>query len=685
MDTKELFRKLTGFEPYDYQVRTWEAIERIMREGGKVVIEVPTAGGKTEAAVVPFLSAVYRNTWPVARLIYVLPTRSLVEKQAERIRKLVSGILQLRGKSEEEAEKLAEKLVVVEYGLERTHAFLGWIVVTTWDSFLYGLAAHRTVGNRFTFPAGAIAQSLIIFDEVQMYQDESMYMPRLLSLVVGVLEKANVPVVVMSATIPSKLKEMITGKAETITVERVDKKGPSRGNVGVRVVEGEVEDVLDDIRGALKEGRKVLVVRNTVAKAVETYELLKGQLAGILNPSEILLLHGRFTLRDRRKKEEAIESARLIVSTQVIEAGLDLSNIGLVVTDIAPLDALIQRIGRCARRPGESGKGIILVPVEENISPERTVRGFNGLEKKLQGKDVVFATINNERKIREKYGGKVAEITYKVEKINEPSKKSRKKENNEETAYVGDINNTKTILGEKKGKRKPQLPSGLYVLPYSAVPYDPLVLLTTYDELDEIGEYLADTEKAREALDRVYRFHYENNIVPREFASAYVYFRGLKLFSAPPEYELRSRPELYVMLYPTALEEVEELETGRIIRVSYNRKKLEEWRKKGIVTGRLEPWWDKKKQGIMGWKVRKGFRPAPYGIYALNPEYYSPEKGFVLGLSMDEENIPSDDTEVLAQNTPPGDSGEKSKGKKRSGKKGKKTRQATLLDLGVVR
>ena len=673
MDTGELFGELTGFVPYDYQVRAWEAIEGIMKSGGKVVIEVPTAGGKTEAAVMPFLTGVYHNSWPVARLVYVLPTRSLVEKQAERIRKLASKLLQLRGKSEGEAKELAEKMVVVEYGLERTHAFLGWIIVTTWDAFLYGLAAHRTVGDRFTFPAGAIAQSLVVFDEVQMYQDSSMYMPRLLSLVIGILEKANVPVVVMSATIPSKLREMITENAKMITVEKGDKNRPSRGNVGVRIVDGDVKDVLEDIRRALKEGKKVLVVRNTVARAVETYRFLKGVLKDVVNSPEILLLHSRFTTKDRKEKENAIESAKLIVSTQVVEAGLDLPNVGLVVTDIAPLDALIQRIGRCARRPSERGQGIVLLPTEnEGIESKKIVKGLSELKSRLNvSGEITFATVTTTKD----YGNRAITV---AEIYTEGDTKKGKR--------VCDVRDAKKILEKKGGKRKAKLPKELYALPYSAVPYDPLVLLTTYDELGKIGEYLTDTEKAREALDRVYRFHYDNNIIPREFASAYVYFRELKLFSAPPEYELRSRPELYVMLYPTTADEVERLETGKVIRISYNKKKLGEWKGKGIITGKLQPQWDEKKKGISKWKVQKTFKLSAYGIYALNPDYYSPETGFTPEISEDRsEGSNSLDGRKASTQTATSSEFQKKASGKRGRRKGGKARQATLVDLGVVK
>ncbi|AEC52733.1 ATP-dependent RNA helicase, putative [Pyrococcus sp. NA2] len=641
MDIKEFFKRLTGFEPYDYQVRAWEAIQQIMETGGKVVIEVPTAGGKTEAAIIPFLFGVYNNTWPVARLIYVLPTRSLVEKQAERIKKLIYEALKLRGMSEKEAKDYAEKVVVVEYGLERTHAFLGWVIVTTWDSFLYGLAAHRTVGNRFTFPAGAIAESLVVFDEVHMYQDESMYMPRLLSLVVDILAKANVPVVIMSATLPSKLRDMIAKNAKTINVDPSDEHKPSRGEVDVEIIEGDVVNVLEEIKRVLNEGKKVLVVHNTVSRAIETYEFLKEELKNELEDPDILLIHSRFTLEDRKKKEKAIESARLIVSTQVIEAGLDLPNVGLVVTDIAPLDAIIQRIGRCARRTGERGKGIILLPIikKDDISSMRIVRGLSELKKTVGG-DIESATLNS--------GDRVVEVVCKVG-------------SKTQSVYVSDI----TGIKERSGKKGAKSPKDIYVLPYSSLPYDPLILLTTYDELvysKNIRDYLEDAEKARNALDRVYKFHYENNIVPREFASAYIYFKELKLFSAPPEYELRSRPELYVMLYLTDSKEINELDTNKIIRITYRNSK--EWKEEDIIVGKLEPQWDKEGKRILKWKVQKTFRINPYEIYVLNPKYYDPEIGFVP------------------------ESKEKYKNKQKASKSSNresKTKQVTLTELGVIR
>ncbi len=616
LNADELFRLITGYEPYDYQLRAWKKIEKAMSNGGKVVIEVPTAGGKTEAALMPFLVEAYNGTWAVSRLIYVLPTRSLVEKQAERIRKLLVNVLKLKGKSEEEAKELAERLVTVEYGLEPTHAFLGWVVVTTWDAFLYGLAAHRTVGRRFTFPAGAIAQSLIVFDEVQMYQDESLYMPRLLSLVVEQLSEANVPVVVMSATIPSELRKMVAGESEIVTVRSDDARKPERGRVSVQVVEGTIESVLDDIEDTLKRGERVLIVRNTVDKAVSTYLTLK-PIAEELGMKS-LLIHGRFTVEDRKQKERELDRAKLIVATQVVEAGLDLSSIGLVVTDIAPLDALIQRVGRCARRKGEKGKAIVLVETQDfDGFPE--IKGFSEalsiIEERVGTKIEPFVEFENHKDYK-----RVLKLTLDV---------SDKKQ---ATWYIGTLKTIKELKKKKPSKN-------LLIVSYDTAPYDPLVLLLSHDELGSLEHYLYDVEEARKALDRVYRFHYANNLVPKEFYSAYIYFRELKLFSAPPEYELRSRPELYAMLY--VLDENSEkmlnsspkgeviINPNRIIRISLSL--LEgNWEKiRECLKGKLIRKWDPSEERYH-WVLENASEKDPKAltIYAVSEKCYSRELGF---------------------------------------------------------
>jgi len=494
-----------------------------------------------------------------------------------------------------------------------------------------------------------------------MYQDESLYMPRLLSLVVKQLSEANVPVVVMSATIPSELRKNIAKDAEIVSVKETDSRKPERGKVNVQIVKGTIESILDEIKEALNKGKRVLIVRNTVDKATSTYLMLK-PIAEELG-MKALLIHGRFAVGDRKKKEMALDKAQLIVATQVVEAGLDLPNIGLVVTDIAPLDALIQRIGRCARRNGEEGRAIVLIEMEDTGGlPE--AKGFSEAisiiedrtETKMEAE--LFIGLENHKEYK-----RVLKLVLDIP----PGKKQN-------TWYIG---TTETIRELKK--KKP--PKDLLIIPYNTTPYDPLVLLMSYDELGSLEKYLYNVEEARKALDRVYRFHYANDIVPKEFHSAYIYFRELRLFSAPPEYELHSRPELYSMLYVLDGDQGDvrkevSFNPNRIIRISHSTLRAKWDSIKDCIKGKVVKKWDSEEEKYH-WVLESvnEKNPRALTIYALSKDCYSEELGLWRGTGNTTENARKDVNQTPVTKT------SETHEKKNPKKKG----QSTLFDFVGVR
>ena len=106
-----------------------------------------------------------------------------------------------------------------------------------------------------------------------------------------------------------------------------------------------------------KAGRSVLVVCNLVDHAQEAYDRIRDE----LNEANIRteLLHGRFNMRDRSKKEQIIRDATgstsdarcpiVLVATQAVEVSLDI-DLDTIYTEPAPLEALVQRFGRINRR-----------------------------------------------------------------------------------------------------------------------------------------------------------------------------------------------------------------------------------------------------------------------------------------------------------------------------------------------
>jgi CRISPR/Cas system-associated endonuclease/helicase Cas3 len=146
--------------------------------------------------------------------------------------------------------------------------------------------------------------------------------------------------------------------------------------------------------------RKVIVFVNTVDRALRVYSELKN----LLNQKvEIILAHSRFTKDDRMKVENKLSqffgkksepNPAILVTTQVAEAGLNISA-PLVITELCPMDSLIQRAGRCQRfRPdgGEelSGKVIVVKPAGKEwyvpyIDRVRLVKADHG-DEELSGK-----------------------------------------------------------------------------------------------------------------------------------------------------------------------------------------------------------------------------------------------------------------------------------------------------------
>jgi CRISPR-associated endonuclease/helicase Cas3 len=141
---------------------------------------------------------------------------------------------------------------------------------------------------------------------------------------------------------------------------------------------GDTEGLAKEVLTAHKRGTRTIVVVNTVKRACDLYDAIKRELDSTSDAGEkrsrrkrsepapeadtpaggprpkIVLLHSRFRPPDRAKRaEEALADpppeGTIIVSTQVIEAGVDISAATLF-TELAPWASLVQRFGRCNRR-----------------------------------------------------------------------------------------------------------------------------------------------------------------------------------------------------------------------------------------------------------------------------------------------------------------------------------------------
>jgi CRISPR-associated endonuclease/helicase Cas3 len=138
---------------------------------------------------------------------------------------------------------------------------------------------------------------------------------------------------------------------------------PSDRHLSVTVQTAADEDVTDILSKALVDGGCAMVVRNTVARAQGTYAELKERFTGS-NAADVVLLHSRFLANDRKRRELEVvtklgkplddgtnppgRDRLIVVGTQVVEQSLDI-DVDLLITDLAPTDLLLQRMGRLHR------------------------------------------------------------------------------------------------------------------------------------------------------------------------------------------------------------------------------------------------------------------------------------------------------------------------------------------------
>ncbi|MBN1310263.1 MAG: CRISPR-associated helicase Cas3' [Anaerolineae bacterium] len=349
-------------QAYHYQAEVLEYIQ----QGHNLMIQAPTGAGKTRAALNPGLLGIrdHPNDFP-PRILYGVPMRVLARSFIEEY-----------GKTAREKHWPPELYPTIQTGEQPDDPlFEGRVIFATVDQMLasflnipYGLPTRLDNIN-----AGALIGAYLVFDEFHLYPQSEMMLTVLamLKMLQGISR-----FIMMSATFsPVFLNEIarVLG-AEVIADEP-----------GIRLDLGRFADIArlrtrertfyaadgaltpQAVLDRIGDANRAICICNTVDRAQALYRGLRDT-PGV----ECRLLHSRFYRQDRREIENwALErfkqrdgSKAILVATQVIEVGLDISS-EVMLTECAPAASLIQRAGRCARNVGETGQVHVFQPYDE--------------------------------------------------------------------------------------------------------------------------------------------------------------------------------------------------------------------------------------------------------------------------------------------------------------------------------
>ena len=188
-----------------------------------------------------------------------------------------------------------------------------------------------------------LSYSKVVIDEIQAYS------PEIVAVLLKGLQMINNldgKFMVMTATLPRIYREKLQEMGIKFEYNEFIKDTKRHK---FEIIDKSINENIEEIKEKSKN-KKVLIIVNTINKAIELYKALKND--GV---EKVNLLHSRFEQEDRSEKERNIkefskqkDESGIWITTQIVEASLDI-DFDMLYTEMSTLDSLFQRFGRCYR------------------------------------------------------------------------------------------------------------------------------------------------------------------------------------------------------------------------------------------------------------------------------------------------------------------------------------------------
>ena len=388
----------------EISVEGMRPLQRVCEQAGErkaalTIIEAPMGEGKTEAAL--YVAGRSCKLWHKRGIYMALPTAATSNQMVGRVRHLLethqSGSARLlhsmawliddrslpdKKFNLDDAQSAGDWLRPLRRGMLSENA------VGTVDQ---AMAAALRIKYGFLRLAG-LANKTLIIDEIHAYD---VFMS---TIIAGLLEwcrALSIPVILLSATMQDRQKQtylacygidspklcgaypLITQVTEAGELFQTPVSGTHmRGTVIFRPHKfgGDLDRIVDMALDRAANGGCISVMLNTVRQAQAVYRTLKER-----GESQIMLFHARFTAKRRAEIEKTClklfgrggrrPDRMILVCTQVVEQSLDV-DFDAMITQLAPMDLLLQRAGRVHRHAGNRRPAGMEAPVVDVVLPE---------------------------------------------------------------------------------------------------------------------------------------------------------------------------------------------------------------------------------------------------------------------------------------------------------------------------
>lgn len=430
----DAYPKRWGFAPRPVQLKMNQAIGEAV-DPGMVIIEAPMGVGKTETALVAAEQLAY--TTGRDGVFFGLPTQATTNAMFDRFEEWLKVIAHGQGKN------FPVKLMHSKAQFNKTYRELpnainvyadkddsGSVVVNSWFSGKKSILTKFTVGTIDNLLQMGLKQKhlflkhlgfsgkVVVIDEVHAYD---AYMDSYLCKAIEWLGAYHVPIVILSATLPTATRNMLmraylcgkygrsyqrkliapTGWEQTqaypllsiIDGNQIKQVTDFPGKSDQKPVKLQVQrlEIPDDeliakVVSQISAGGVAGIIVNTVKRAQSLAKLVTSDI-------QLMLLHSAFLVTDRAAQEAALQAAigkdgqrpdkMIVIGTQVLEQSLDI-DFDVLYTDIAPMDLILQRAGRLHRHQISRPKAL--------QQPQVFVMGIKGLGEYESGSDHVYGT-----------------------------------------------------------------------------------------------------------------------------------------------------------------------------------------------------------------------------------------------------------------------------------------------------
>lgn len=390
-------------QPRDLQLQTEKIFDSIQRPQ-LILMEAPMGEGKTEASI--YAAVRLMKLWNKNGFYIGLPTSATANQMVRRVRafidshdfrhqvKLLHSQAWLQNDFDNQFTSGEEDQYIMDWLKPSRRSLLANYAVGTVDQAMFAAMNIRYGVLRLL----GIAEKVLIIDEIHAYD---LYMLNIMKNLLIWCRELHVPVILLSATLPVEKKRELIGiftdqKSKELTYPVITTVYEN-GSINERMIahvnsekvvcarclycgENAEEQITEKALDLVNGGGCLCVVVNTIRMAQNIYQLLQKESTG--EDLDLMLFHARFTseirnriendvLRKFGKNAECRPKRAVLIATQVVEQSLDV-DFDFMISAIAPMDLLLQRMGRVGRhkktpRPAGWNRPVFItaIPMED--------------------------------------------------------------------------------------------------------------------------------------------------------------------------------------------------------------------------------------------------------------------------------------------------------------------------------